>query len=68
MNYRSEFKRGFTNRGCLHCAVLKAIHVFKEKRGNKSRDIYFFLQNNQNKILKFLETFKKNMKFTRTAY
>ena len=31
MKCRSEFINGFTNRGCLHCAILKALHGFKEK-------------------------------------
>ena len=31
VKYRSEFKHGFTNRGCLHCATLKALHDFQEK-------------------------------------
>ena len=26
MKYKSGFKHGFTNRGCLHCATLKASH------------------------------------------
>ena len=42
MKCRSEFKNGFTNRGCLHCAVLKALHGFKEKRAHKARDMEFF--------------------------
>ena len=32
MKYKSEFKHGFTNRACLHCAILKPLHGFKEKR------------------------------------
>ena len=32
MKYRSECKHGFTNCGCLHCAVLKALIVFMEKK------------------------------------
>ena len=31
MKYRSEFKYGFANRGCLHCAILKALHRCQEK-------------------------------------
>ena len=31
MKYKSEFKHGFTNRGSLHCAILKPLHGFKEK-------------------------------------
>ena len=44
MKYRSEFKHGFTNRGYLHCAILKALHVFQEKRACKSRDMQFFFK------------------------
>ena len=32
MKYRSEFKHGFTNRGHLHCAVVKPLHRFQEKK------------------------------------
>ena len=32
IKYRSEFKHGFTNRGCLHCAILKALRGFQEKK------------------------------------
>ena len=31
MKYRSEFKHGFTNRDCLQCAILKALHCFQKK-------------------------------------
>ena len=65
--YRSEFKHGFTNHGCLHCAILKALHGFMEKRVHKARDMQFFLHNVQNEILKNLKMFKNNMKFTRAA-
>ena len=68
MKYRSECKHGFTNCGCLHCAVLKALIVFMEKkRALKSRYMQFFLQNVQNGILKICKMFKNDMKFTRTA-
>ena len=67
MKYRSEFKRGFTNRGCLHCAILKALRGFQEKRAHKSRDMQFLLQNVQNEIFKIFKMFKNNMKFTRPA-
>ena len=53
MKFRSKFNRGFTNRGCLHSAILKA---------HRARDMQFFLENVQNKIFKIL-----NMKFTREA-
>ena len=33
MKFRSKFNHGFTNRGCLHCAILKAY---------KARDMQFF--------------------------
>ena len=52
MKNRSEFKYGFTNRGYLHCAVLKALHGFQEKRAYKSRGMQLFLQNVSNEILK----------------
>ena len=31
MKDRSEIKHDFTNRSCLHCGVLKALHSFQEK-------------------------------------
>ena len=31
MKYKSEFKHGFTNRGCLDCAIIKAIQGFMKK-------------------------------------
>ena len=68
MRYRSEFKHGFTNRRCVHCAILKAFHGSQEKRAHKSMDTQFFLQNVQNEIFKiFKNMFKNNMKFTRAA-
>ena len=38
MKFRSKFNHGFTNRGCLQCAILKAL---------KARDMQSFLQNVQ---------------------
>ena len=67
MKYRSEFKHGFTNPGYLHCAILKPLCGFKEKRALKSRDMQFFLQHIQNEIFKIFKMFKNNMKFTRAA-
>ena len=67
MKYRSEFKHGFTNHGCLNCATLKVLHGFQEKRAHKSRDMQFFFQNVQNEIFKIFKMFKNNMKFTRGA-
>ena len=32
MKFRSEFRDGFTNRGCFHSAALKALTRFQEKR------------------------------------
>ena len=42
MKHRSEFKHGFTSRGCLHCAIIKTLHGFLEKTAHKSRDVQFF--------------------------
>ena len=67
MKYRSEFKHGFNNRGCLHCAILKALHGFQEKRSHKSRDMPFFSQHVQNENFKIFKMFKNNMEFTRAA-
>ena len=58
MKFRSEFKHGFTNHGCLHCAILKSLHGFKEKGTHKSRDMQLFFQNVQNEIFKILKCFK----------
>ena len=60
MTYISEFKHGFTNRGCLHCAILKALHSFIIKRAHKLRDIQFFFQNVQNEIFKTLKIHQSN--------
>ena len=57
MKFRSKFNNGFTNRGCLHCAVLKALYNFKEKRAHKARDMQYLLQNIQNEIFKILKMF-----------
>ena len=51
----------------MHCAILKLLHGFQEKRGHKSRGMQFFLQNLQNEIFKIFKIFKNNMKFTRAA-
>ena len=58
MKFRSKFNNGFTNRGCLYCAILKAY---------RARDMQFFLQNVQNEIFKILEMCKYNVEFTRAA-
>ena len=67
MKLRSKFNHVFTNRVCLHCAILKALYGFKKKRANKARDIDIFFQNVQNETFKILKMFKYNMKFTRAA-
>ena len=48
MKFRSKFNHSLTNRGCLQCVLLKALHGFKEKRAHKARDMQFFLQNFEN--------------------
>ena len=62
MKFRSEFRDGFTNRGCFHSAALKALTRFQEK---KSKDMQFFLQNVQTEIFKIFKMFRNNIKFTR---
>ena len=51
----------------MHCAILKALYDFNEKRAHKERDMQSFLQNVQNEIFKILKMFKYNMKFPRVA-
>ena len=59
LNIKSKFNHGFTNRHCLHSAILKTC---------KARDMQFFLQNVQNEIYsRFWGMFKCNMKFNREA-
>ena len=55
------------NRDYLHCAVLKVLHAFQEKRDPKSRAMLFFLLNVPNEIFKIFKMFENNMKFTRVA-
>ena len=64
MKHRSKFKGDFNNRDCLHCAILKALHGFKEKGANSARDMQFFLENVQNEIFKNMKMFENNMRFT----
>ena len=45
VKYRSEVKHGYTNRGYLHCVILKPLHCFKENRAHKARDMQVLLQN-----------------------
>ena len=58
---------GITNRGCLHCSILKAWHIFQEKRATDQGICIFFLQNVQGEIFKTFKMFKNNMKFNRAA-
>ena len=46
MKFRSKLNHGFTNRGCLHCAIL-TLYCFKKERARaqKARDMEFLLQN-----------------------
>ena len=70
MNFISKFNHSFTNRDCLHCAVLEALYDFKEKRVHKAdrQEICnFFIQNVQKEIFNILEMFENYMKFTREA-
>ena len=59
MNFRSKFNCGFTNRDCLHCAILRA---------QKARDMQFLLHNIQHKDFQILKMFKYTMKFIRAAH
>ena len=65
--YRSEFKHRFSNRSCLNCAILNALHGCKEKRAHKARGMQLFRQIVKNDIFKILIIFKNNTKFTRAA-
>ena len=67
MKFRSKFNRGFTNPGCLHCAISKVLCSFKGKRTHKARDMQLLLQNVQNDIFMILNMFKNNIKFARAA-
>ena len=67
MKFTSKFNLSFTNRGCLHCAILKVLCNFKEKRAHKARYMQFFNQNVQNEIFNILKMFKNNMKITRAT-
>ena len=63
--YRTPPVAACHNRDYLHCALLKVLHAFQEKRDLESRDVQFFLQNVPIEIFKTIES---NMKFTRAAY
>ena len=68
MKYRSKFKHGFTNQGYSHCAILKSLYGFQEKRTLKSRDMQFLLQDVPNEIFKISKMFENNMKFARGTF
>ena len=45
MKFTSKLNHSFTNCDCLHCAILKALHDFKEKKspqGRQAGDMQFF--------------------------
>ena len=50
---KSKFNRSFTNRGCLDCAILKALYNFKEKIAHKAGGMQFFFQNVHSEISRF---------------
>ena len=62
--YRTPLVAVCPNRGYLHCAILKALHVFQKKREFKSNGEQFFLQNVPYEIFKIFKMFENNMKFT----
>ena len=66
--YRTPPVAASPNRGYLHCAILKTLNDFREKRALESRNMQFFLQNVPNEIFKIFKMFENNMKFTRAAY
>lgn len=59
---RWKFNQDFSNCGCLHCAIRKALYTFKVTRAHSQK----LFQNIQNEILENFKMFK-NMKFTRVA-
>ena len=69
--YRTISVAASPNHGYLHCAILKALHAFQEKRDQnaikESRNMQFFLQNVPNETFKFFKMFENNIKFTRAA-
>ena len=45
IKFVSKFNHSFINRDCLHCAILKALYSFKEKKstqGRQARYMQFF--------------------------
>ena len=53
IKFRSKYNHGFTNRGCVHCAILKALYGFKEKETTRQKirnfSFKFFLLSNRDK-------------------
>ena len=43
MKFRSKFNRGFNNRDCLHCAIVKALYSLKEKINPQGKIYVIFL-------------------------
>ena len=57
-----------TNHGCLHCAILKALHGFEEKKSPQGKRYAIILQIVQSEIFKIFKILKKNnMKFIRAT-
>ena len=54
LKFKSIYNYGFTNHGCLHCAILKVLYGFNEKKTHKAR---FFFRNAQNEIFEILKIF-----------
>ena len=57
MKFRAKFDHGFVNRGCWHCAILKALYDFKDTSAQKT----FFSSKCSNEII------KNSRKFTRAG-
>ena len=65
--YKTPLVAASPNHGYMHCAILKALHSFQEKRAFKARDMQFFLQNVPNEIFKIFKMLENNIKFIRAA-
>ena len=61
MKFRSKFDHGFTNHGCMHRAVWKALYKFKIKRAKEARYNQFLFQNvHNNEIFEIFKMFKNS--------
>ena len=59
MKYRSKFKHGFTNRGCLHSAILKALRGFQKKKEPTGQGVCnFFIKIFQMRFSRFSKCLK----------